>query len=133
MCQVGSLLDPTTSNFDYSYSDSESNKGEIFSKCFEKVFFPRIIHTRETNSCRQRVTGSAKVLGDWQTFLKNANNKKELFTQSSMLSTGQLPDQKELYITKDDCVKHMAEGTPMGQCNHGEADTCILVHLLHAL
>ena len=33
------LLDPTTSNFDYSYSDSESNKGETFSKCFEKVFF----------------------------------------------------------------------------------------------
>ena len=78
--------------------------------------------------------GSAKVLGDWQTFLKNANNKKELFTYlSSMLSTGQLPDQKELSITKDDCVKHMAEGTPMGQCNHEEADTCILVHLLHAL
>ena len=34
------LLDPTTSNFDYSYSDSESNKGETFSKYFEKsVFF----------------------------------------------------------------------------------------------
>ena len=78
--------------------------------------------------------GSAKVFGDWQTFLKNANNKKELFTYlSSMLSTGQLPDQKEVYITKDDCVKHMDEGTPMGQCNHEEADTCILVHLLHAL
>ena len=38
------LLNPTTSNFDYSYSDSESNKGETFSKCFEKVFFPRIVH-----------------------------------------------------------------------------------------
>ena len=33
------------SNFDYSYSDLESNKGETFSKCFEKVFFfPRIVH-----------------------------------------------------------------------------------------
>ena len=52
---------------------------------------------------------------------------------SSMLSTGQLRDQKELYITEDDCVKHVAEGTPMGQCNHEETDTCILVHLLHAL
>ena len=64
------LLDPTTSNFDdepvspivydfivfdgdyrilrwrlsYPYSDSESNKGETFSKYFEKVFFPRIVH-----------------------------------------------------------------------------------------
>ena len=50
-----------------------------------------------------------------------------------MLSTRQLPDRKELYITEDDCVKHMGEGTPMGQCNHEEAHTRILVHLLHAL
>ena len=50
-----------------------------------------------------------------------------------MLSTTQLPDRKELCITEDDCVKHMGEGTPMGQCNHEEADTRILVHLLHAL
>ena len=28
----------------FSYSDSESNKGETFSKYFEKVFFPRIVH-----------------------------------------------------------------------------------------
>ena len=87
------------------------------------------------HSYRQRVTGSAKALRDWQTFLKNADNKKkELFTYlSSMLSRRQLPDRKELYITEDDCVKHMGEGTPMGQCNHEEADTRILVHLLHAL
>ena len=51
-----------------------------------------------------------------------------------MLLAGQLPDRrKELYITEDDCVKHVAEGTPTGQCNHEEADTYILVHLLHAL
>ena len=50
-----------------------------------------------------------------------------------MLSTRQLPGRKELYITEDDCVKHLGEGTPMGQCNHEEADTRILVHLLHAL
>ena len=30
-----------------------------------------------------------------------------------MLSTGQSPDRKKLYITEDDCVKHMDEGTPM--------------------
>ena len=50
-----------------------------------------------------------------------------------MLSTGQLPDRKELYITEDECVKHIGGGTSMGQCNHEEADTRILVHLLHAL
>ena len=52
----------------------------------------------------------------------------------SKLLAGQLPDRKkELYITEDDCVKHVAEGTPTGQCNHEEVDTCILVHLLHAI
>ena len=50
-----------------------------------------------------------------------------------MLLARQLPDRKELYITEDDCVKHVAEGAPMGQCNHEEVDTCILVHLVHAL
>ena len=62
------------------------------------------------------------------------STKEELFTYlSSMLSPRQLPDRKELYTAEDDCVKHMGEGTPMGQCNHEEADTHILVHFLHAL
>ena len=85
------------------------------------------------HSCRQRVAGSANVLRDWPTFLMNAD-KKELFAYlSSMLSTGKLPDRKELYITRDGCMKNMTEGTPMGQCNHEEVDACILVHLSHAL
>ena len=50
-----------------------------------------------------------------------------------MLSIRQLPDRQDLYITENDCVKHMGEGTPMGQCIHEEANTRILVHLLHAL
>ena len=41
--------------------------------------------TREKrgHSSRQRVTGSAKVPLDWQGFLMNADNKKELFTYLS--------------------------------------------------
>ena len=85
----------------YSYSDSESNNEETFSKDFEKVFFSKNgtwnrfgkkiryrlgplqsyvrkrKHERQLgHRCWQRVTGSAKVPRDWQTFLKNANNKK---------------------------------------------------------
>ena len=36
-------------------------------------------------------------------------------------------------ITEDDCLQHMGEGTPIGQCNHEEAGTRILVHLSHAI
>ena len=93
--------------------------------------------TRETN-------GDTAVGNVWRVlqkfprtgklFFKNAKNKKELFIYlSSVLSTRQLPDQNEQYITEEDCVKHLAEGTPMGQCNHEETDTCKLVHLSHAL
>ena len=129
-------------------------QGKPSANLLKKVFFPRTVHklgfarrldivwdrynpisikesTRDKRGhiCWQHVTGSAKVLREWQTFLKNADNKKELFTYLSSM----LPDRKELYITENDCVKHMGEGTPMGQCNHEEADTLILVPLLHAL
>ena len=135
-------------------------KGKPLANILQKCFFPRIVHEiglarrldivwdrynpisakENTRDNRDTAVGNVwrvlqKFLG--QTFLKNANNnnnKKELFTYlSSMLSTEQLPRQKELYIIEDDCVKHMVEGTPVGQCNHEDADTCILVHLLHAL
>ena len=133
--------------------------GKTFAEYFTKVFYPRIRHelnraarvdvvwdqyhsmsikatTREKrgNGTRQRVSRSAKVPGNWQNFLSNAENKKELF---SFLSTSivQTPfqDGKQVYITSGDQVLNAGNGPPMGRCNHEEADTRILVHLLHAL
>ena len=64
----------------------------------------------------------------------NADNKKELFTYlSSKLVAEKIKERKELYITEDGCVKHIGDGFFMSQCNHEEADTRILVHILHAL
>jgi hypothetical protein len=40
---------------------------------------------------------------------------------------------KDVYITADDQVHHVGNGAPMEQCNHEEADTRVLVHILHAL
>ena len=76
-------------------------QGKTFAEYFTKVFCPRIQHelkratrvdivwdqyrsmsikatTREKrgNDTRQRVSGSAKVPGNWQNFLFNAENKK---------------------------------------------------------
>ena len=107
---------------------------DIVCDSYNPISIKESTRDKRGHSCRQRVTGSAKVLRDWQTFLKNADNKKELFTYlASMLSTRQLPNRKELCVTEDDCVKHMGKGTSMGQCNNEEADARILVHLLHAL
>lgn len=85
---------------------------------------------------RQRVTGSAKVPGNWQNFLLNNENKKELF---SFLATSimqmHFQDGKQVYITSGDQVINAGNGHHMGRCIHEdfeEADTRVLVHLLHA-
>ena len=52
-----------------------------------------------------------------------------------MLTDAQLPEDKDVYITAGDQVHHVGNSPPMDQCNHEEADTCVLVglHLLYAL
>ena len=82
----------------------------------------------------QRVTGCAKVPANWQNVLANAENKKELFLFiSKRAAEERFPDQKDLYITGEEQVQHVGDGLQMDQCNHEEADTRVLVHLLHAL
>lgn len=134
-------------------------QGKTFAEYFTKVFCPRIQHelkraarvdivwdqyrsmsiksaTREKRGkgTRQRVSGSAKVPGNWQNFLSNAENKKELFSflSTSIVQTS-FQDGKQVYVTSGDQVLNAGNGPPMGRCNHEEADTRVLVHLLHAL
>ncbi len=134
-------------------------QGKTFAEYFTKVFCPRIQHelkraarvdivwdqyrsmsiksaTREKRGkgTRQRVSGSAKVPGNWQNFLSNAENKKELFSflSTSIVQTS-FQDGKQVYVTSGDEVLNAGNGPPMGRCNHEEADTRVLVHLLHAL
>lgn len=134
-------------------------QGKPFDEYFKKVFLPRVEHylnkakrvdivwdqyhkssikgcTREKRGTgtRQRVSSSAKVPGNWQSFLANAENKKELFSfLSAKLVEIDLPNDKSVYITSGDQVLSAGDGPPMGQCNHEEADTRVVVHLLHAI
>ena len=83
---------------------------------------------------RQRVSGNAKIPGNWQMFLANLDNKKELFSsQSQKITERQFPDDKHVYTTAGDQVHHIGNSPPMDQCNHEEADTRVIVHILHAL
>lgn len=129
-------------------------QGKTFDSYFDKVFCPRIRHDlnqstrvdivwdqyraltikRDTlekrgTGSRQRISGTAKIPGNWQNFLANVDNKKEPF---SFLSK-KITDDKNVYITAGDQVHHVGDSPPMDQCNHEEADTRVLVHLLHAL
>ena len=52
---------------------------DIVWDCNNPVSIKESSKDKRGHSCRQRVTGSANVLRDWQTFLKNADNKKRAF------------------------------------------------------
>lgn len=134
-------------------------QGKTFDSYFDKVFCPRVRHdlkrstrvdivwdqyraltikggTREKRGTgiRQRISGTAKIPGNWQNFLANVDNKKELFSfLSKKITEEHFPDDKNVYITAGEQVQHVGNSPPMDQCNHEEADTRVLVHLLHAL
>ena len=136
-----------------------SVEGKTFDSYFEKVFCPRVRHdlkrstrvdvvfdqyrslsikgsTREKrgSGTRQRISGSAKIPGNWQQFLKNDDNKKELFCfLAKKIIEEHFPENKNIYITADNKVNHVGDGPPMDECNHEEADTRVLIHILHAL
>ena len=95
-------------------------------------------HTRKVRGegTRRRVLDSTVIPKNWAGFLRNSDNKKELFCfisqRVSMLSSG----SKEVYTTHlddvltahhpDDCLDEIAP------CNHEEADTRMLLHVAHA-
>ena len=132
-------------------------QGKTFDSYFDKVFCPRVCHdlkrltrvdivwdqycalmikgvTSEkqgTGIC-QRISGAAKIPENWQNFLKNIDSKKELFSfLSKKITEEHFPDDKNVYITAGDQVHHVENSPPIEQCNHEEADTHVLVHLLH--
>ena len=133
--------------------------GKSFDDYFSNVFCPRIHHElkrstrvdivwdqyRETSikgstrekrgtGTRQRVSGSAKVPKNWPDFLASAANKTELFSfLATRLAQGHIQYDKCLYITSADEVLSAGPGPAMGACNHEEADTRVIVHVLHAL
>lgn len=134
-------------------------KGKSFDEYFHQIFTPRLRFdlarstrvdvvwdeyrtlsikgdTREKrgSGTRQRVTGAAKVPGEWEQFLSNAENKKELFAYLSTETTElNIQENKVVYITHGDQVLNIGTGSQMGKCNHEEADSRVIVHLLHAL
>ena len=60
-------------------------------------------------------------------FLRDLINKKELFAfLTSKLREFYWPHGKEVFVTSRETVSSVGKG------NHGEADTRIVVHILHA-
>ena len=81
---------------------------------------------------RRKVSSQVKHPGNWMDFLRDPNNKMELFAFLTLKVTQFVfPLNKAVHITSGDSVE--STGPNMLDCNHEEADTRIVVHILHAL
>ena len=76
-----------------------------------------------------------KLPSNWMDFLRDSTNKKELFAfLTSKVVEFTFPPNKAVYITSGESVVSLGlNSAAMLDCNHEEADTRIVVHLLHAL
>ena len=84
---------------------------------------------------RRKVSGQTKIPSNWMDFLCDSNNKKEHFEfLASKVVKTTLPNNKTLYIISGESVISTGFGVvTMTECNHKEADTRIVVHIVHAL
>ncbi|GFS19001.1 hypothetical protein ElyMa_001535900, partial [Elysia marginata] len=83
---------------------------------------------------RKKVAGDAKLPVKWMEFLRDPKNKIELFTFLTLkIENFAWPASKCAHATRGEAVVSIGGTSPMGHCNHEEADTRILVHLVHAL
>lgn len=83
---------------------------------------------------RRKVSWKTKMPADWKDFLCDSVNKKELFQLlTSKVDSFDWEEGKEVYVTSGKSVLAHGVGTDMTDCNHEEADTRMIIHLLHAL
>ena len=84
---------------------------------------------------RRKVFSQTKLPGNWMDFLRDSTNKKELFAfLTARVVEFTFPPNKAVHITSGVSVVSLGHnGAAMPDCNHEEADTRIVVHLLHAL
>ncbi|MES9882214.1 MAG: hypothetical protein ABW185_15180 [Sedimenticola sp.] len=90
---------------------------------------------RRGTGTRTRVTGKTPIpKKDWNQFLKNADNKEELFDILSKAVTDIHDGDKQVISTNKDTVltNHQIDVSALKPCNHQEADTRMLLHLKHA-
>ncbi len=91
--------------------------------------------TRENRGkgVRRKVSGRAKLPSNWVDFFCDPNNKSELFALlTSKVASFDFSPNKAVYVTSGQSV-NSTMSTEMMSCNHEEADTRIIVHVLHAL
>ena len=83
---------------------------------------------------RRKVAGKHKVPGYWREFLQDEINKKELFDfLSQKIASAEYPDGKEVFVTSGMGVLTKGTSRQMIPCDHEEADTRLMVHVIDSL
>ena len=105
-----------------------SSLGHIF-----QTVWKNLLEKKRGNGIRRKVSDQAKLPGNWLGFLRDPEDKKELFS----FLTGKVAQFRHLEgtslnITSDESVLSWGSSFQMGKCNHEEANTWIVVHILHA-
>lgn len=93
--------------------------------------------TRENRgtSARIKISSTTKI-PKWSEFLRNSDNKTDLFLCLTNVACSKikLGVQCAFYITNENTVRHVGPGAEMFEnCDHEEADTKIILHIIHAL
>jgi hypothetical protein len=85
---------------------------------------------------RLRVMPSGSLPRNWSDFLRNADNKSELFHYlSSCVASVELTGNKQLIVTDGPHVHahNVNDVSSVDPCNHDDADTRMILHLTHAV
>ena len=82
---------------------------------------------------RRKVTSHAKLPGNWKDFLRDSNITTKVNSLLFKISQFIFPSNKAVYVTSGHSVINVSTTSGMMNCNHEEADTRVIVQILHAL
>ena len=74
------------------------------------------------------ISGQTKLPSKWMDFLHDS----KIFLKYKVAEATFPPDSL-VYVTSGESVLHTSSSNHMPDCNHEEADTRIVAHVLHAL
>ena len=83
---------------------------------------------------RKKVAGRNKVPTNWMGFLRDEKKQQELFDfLSSKIAAFDYADNKEVFVTQGQRILTNIPTLEMSSCDHEEADTRLVVHIVDAL
>ncbi len=113
----------------------DKNRGDIVWDVYHRDSLKQVTHTKHGKEKCQCVVGRAKIPRNWEGFLRQADNKEELFSHLTQMIINHPFDCKELYVTDSQNVLFTAPDTDLDYlqpCTHEEADSRMILHAYDA-